>query len=46
MSTFDSIKSLLPEILSDIVKGICCRFAGLLVAEVHFIYRGNVTAQA
>jgi len=25
---------------------ICCRFAGLIAAEVHFIYRGNVTAQA
>jgi len=24
---------------------ICFRFAGLLTAEVHFIYRGNVTAQ-
>jgi len=25
---------------------ICCRFAVLLAAEVHFIFRGNVTAQA
>jgi len=25
---------------------ICCRCAGLLAAEGHFIYRGNVTAQA
>ena len=25
---------------------ICCRFAGLITAEVHFIYRGNVMAQA
>ena len=25
---------------------ICCRCAGLIAAEVHFIVRGNVTAQA
>jgi len=25
---------------------VCCRCAGLLAAEGHFIYRGNVTAQA
>src|SRR3989338_2834507 len=25
---------------------VCCRCAGLIAAEVHFIYRGNVTAPA